>query len=102
MIDGIPLSDLTAPGLLLIAVLMVFVGWLIPKPMYREKKIEAEKWQKAYEIEREARSVSDAQTRELLENSKTTIKVLSALAATFGAPEYEQQSGGAHAASVAK
>lgn len=102
MIDGVPLGDLTAPGLLLVAVLLVFLGWLIPKNVYKEKKEEAERWQKAYETEREARAIADAHTRELLENSKTTLKVLTALAATFGAPEYEQQSGGAHAASVAK
>ena len=31
MIDGIPLSDLTAPAVLLIAVLLVLLGWLVPK-----------------------------------------------------------------------
>lgn len=31
MIDGIPLADLTAPAVLLIAVLLVLLGWLVPK-----------------------------------------------------------------------
>lgn len=102
MIDGIPIGDLTAPGLLLVAVLMVFLGWLVPKSTLKKAEAEADRWQRAYETAEQARALSESQKAELLENSKTTVAVLTALAATFGAPGYEQQSGGAHAASVAK
>lgn len=102
MIDGISVRDLTPIGLLLIAVLMVFLGLLIPRYIYKEKVAEAKRWEDAYKAERDARLKADEHSQELMENSRLTLKVLTALAATFGAPEYEQQSGGAHAASVAK
>lgn len=84
MIDGIPVKDLTAPTLLGIAILMVLLGLLVPRYLYNEKKIEAEKWRLAYEAERQARSTSDAQTAQLLELAKTTHNVLVALAGTSG------------------
>lgn len=102
MIDGIPLGDLTAPAVLLITVLLVLLGYLVPRKIYLDKVQECKEWKEAYELSEKARATSDAQTQQLLENDKTVLKVLTALAATFGAPEYEQQSGGAHAASVAK
>lgn len=92
MFDGIPISDLTAPTLLGLVVLMVLLGWLVPKAILKEKSTEAERWRLAYEAEREARSTSDAQTVELLELAKTTHNIIVAM---FGTTERMGQSGGA-------
>lgn len=94
MLDGIPVSDLTAPTLLGIAILMVLLGLLVPRYVYNEKKQEAEKWRLAYEAEKTARATSDAQTAELLELAKTTHKII---AATFYTTDRLRQSGGADA-----
>lgn len=79
MFDGISITLLTPAGLLLLTVYMILTGRLIPRSMYLEKKAEAERWQAAYEVERQARTVSDAQTRELLELAKTGTRVLEAV-----------------------
>lgn len=79
MLDGLPVGDLTERGLLLLAILMVFLGWLVPKRILDDKKEEAERWRKAYEAEKEARQLSDAQTRELLEEAKTTRNMVAAI-----------------------
>jgi Na+/phosphate symporter len=79
MIDGISIIGLTPAGLLLIAVLMVLTGRLIPRAMYQEKVNEVAQWRTAYEAERTARALSDAQTRELLEMAKTSETFLAAV-----------------------
>lgn len=76
MIDGVSLIGLTPAGLLLIAVLMVLTGRLVPRNTYLEKSKEADQWRQAYEVERAARTASDAQTRELLEVAKTSKQFL--------------------------
>lgn len=90
--DGIPIIGLTAPALLGIFVLMIFLRKLVPEATYKEKIEEAEKWRLAYEAEREARAVSDGQTGELLELAKTSHQIM---VAVFGASV--GRSGGPHA-----
>lgn len=72
MLDGIPMSDLTASALVGIAVLLIFTGRLVPKNVWQEKSSEADRWRSAYEIEREARAASEEHNTELLELAKTT------------------------------
>lgn len=72
MLEGIPIVGLTAPGLLGIFVLLMFLGKIVPRATLLDKQKEADQWREAYEAEREARASSDAQTVELLEVSKTT------------------------------
>ena len=72
MIDGIPVISFTPSVLLGIAILMLLTGRLIPKSTFLDKTKEAEQWHQAYEAERAARTISDAQTRELLEIAKTS------------------------------
>lgn len=72
MFQGIPVEQLTAPALCGIAVLMVFLGFLVPKRFYREKVEESQRWQLAFEVQRDRADKSDAQTAELLEVTKTT------------------------------
>jgi len=90
MLDGIPIATLTPPVLLGIAVLLVFIGKLVPRFFYTEKVKEAEKWEKAYEAEREARRLSDAQTAQLLEQAKTTHQIVEAI---FNASQVRQSGG---------
>lgn len=91
MLDGIPFNTLTPPVLIAITVLLVLLGKLVPRIFYTEKVREAEKWQKAYETEREARRLSDSQTAQLLEQAKTTHQMVEAM---FNASERMRQSGG--------
>lgn len=91
MLDGISLSNLTAPTLLGIAILMMLLGRLLPKSTYNEKAQEAERWRQAYEAERLARATADAQTAQLLELAKTTHAIIVAM---FGTAERLQKSGG--------
>lgn len=79
MFEGIPIAQLTPSALLLLAVLMIFMGWLVPKRTYAEKSKEADQWRQAYELERTARSALDAQSRELLEIARTSESFISAV-----------------------
>jgi len=84
MLEGMPLADLTAPTLLGVAVLLLLFGKLVPRATLMDKKEEAQRWREAYEKEREARALSEAQSAELLELSKTTYNVIVAM---FGTAE---------------
>jgi hypothetical protein len=79
VIAGIPVKELTAPVLCGIFVLLVFVGYLIPRRIYKDKAEESERWRTAFETERTARQTSDDQTSELLEGQKTTHAVILAV-----------------------
>ena len=78
MFDGIPIGDFTAPTLLGVTVLLLLFGLIVPRKNLMDKEREAERWRKAYEAERDARAISDAQTAELLELAKTTYELLDA------------------------
>lgn len=91
--DG-QLVSLTPSVLLGFAVLLLLTGRLIPRFFFTQKAEEAERWRQAYEAERTARGISEAQTDELLEVAKTTHAVLVAMAQ---ASESIQQTGHAHA-----
>lgn len=79
MIDGIPIGDLTAPTLVGLAVLMVFLGLLVPRRFYRAKEEECERWHSAFEVQRDRANKSDEQVNEMLEVSKTTHAIVVAL-----------------------
>ena len=98
MIEGIPIVGLTAPGLLGVAVLLLLLGKIVPRSTLQDKIEEAIQWRKAYEAEREARRLADAQTTELLEVSRTNHALISALFANSerirresGAPDADPQ-----------
>ena len=78
MFDGIPILNLTPAVLLGVAVLLLLTGRIVPRSTLKDKAEEAERWRLAYEAERKARVISDAQTVELLELSKTTYELLDA------------------------
>lgn len=94
MLADIPIVDLTAPTLLGIGIIFLLTGRLHTRFSYMEKKEEADRWRAAYEVERDARITSDAQTVELLEVAKTTHDIISAMFMTvqhdrlkLGAPD---------------
>lgn len=72
ILENIPLIGLSAPAILSVAIMMLLTGKLWTNSAYQEKKLEADRWREAYEAEREARNLSDKQTEELLEVTKTT------------------------------
>jgi hypothetical protein len=76
VLDGIPLGDLTAPGLLGVTVLMMLLGWIVPRKTLNDQIKQTEKWQTAYELERQSRVSSDSQTTELLEIVKATYSIV--------------------------
>lgn len=90
MIEGVPLAQLTAPGLLGITILLLLLGRIVPRSALTDKIAEADKWHQAFLTEREARMISDAQTAELLELAKTTHNIVDAV---FGDRENPRQSG---------
>lgn len=79
MFEGIPIVGLTAPALVGIFVLLVFAGLLIPRRQLQDKIRECERWQQAYEVEREARATSNKQTIELLEFAKLNHSLITAI-----------------------
>jgi hypothetical protein len=96
VLTGVPLDHLTAPVLLGVVVLLILLGWLVPRKQLMEKTKEADRWYDAYEKEREARVRSDEQTSELLEVSKTSNAILTAM---FGREGVIRKSGGPNAVS---
>lgn len=94
MMDGIPLTSLGASSLLGVAILLILLGKLVPSSSLRAKELECEKWRLAFENEKLARKTSDSQTSELLEVTKTTQTLVSALF-EIAEPERTRQ-GGAH------
>lgn len=95
MLDGIPIGSLTPSVLLGIFVLMVFLGWLVPKSVYKttldDKDKQIATWKLAYETEKAAHALSAAQNTEMLELSRTTKDIM---VAAFGNPNHARQSGG--------
>lgn len=72
MLDGFPVAGLTAPALVSLFVVLLYFGRIVPKARLDEKTEEATRWRLAYEAERDARAAADAQSRELLEVTRTT------------------------------
>lgn len=66
MLTDLPLVGLTAPGVLLFAVILLLTGHIVPRKHLKDKETEILRWKQAYETEREARMVSDNQTSKLL------------------------------------
>jgi hypothetical protein len=80
MFVDLSLTTISSAGLLGIAVILILTGRLIPRATFRDKQDEAERWRRAYEAERTARGIADAQTNELLEVAKTTHAIIAAMA----------------------
>jgi hypothetical protein len=82
MIDGIPvwMSDLSGWGVVAILVVMLLTGrGLATRREVDAEKARADTWQTAWTTERATRQEESEQNRELLENSRTTVRVLKAI-----------------------
>lgn len=79
MLEGLPVADMTASGLLGLAILLLLLGRIVPRSVLQDKIEECNRWREAYEKERDARSLADAQSAELLELAKTTNSVITAV-----------------------
>lgn len=79
MLEGISVLALTPSVLVGITVLMLLRGLIVPRSTLQDKQKEADQWHQAYELERTARSTSDAQNRELLEVAKASAGFLKAV-----------------------
>lgn len=82
MLEGIPLDvgNLSAIAILTLVVLMIITG----KGLATRREVEAEKtradsWHQAWRAAMEANRERDAQHGELLENSRTTVRILEAI-----------------------
>src|SRR5678815_384864 len=83
MFDGIPVLDYSAPTLVGITVILLLLGYIVPRKTLNDKAKECKEWKDAYEKERDSRILAAAQTTELLELAKTTHEILDA---AFNAP----------------
>lgn len=98
MLDGIPIGNLTPSVLLGIAVLMVFLGVLVPRYLYKEVVKDRDTWRKVAEKEREIRVTRADQDTELFELVKTSHSIL---VAVFGNDaERARESGEANVAAA--
>lgn len=82
MLTDLSIADLSSSALLGLTVLMILTGRLVPRRVLKDKTEEAERWRKAYEAERTARGIVDAQRDELLESARTTSQIVQAMAQT--------------------
>lgn len=80
MFEGIAIGELTPSVLLGIGVLLMFLGRLVPRSSLQDKINEAEQWRLAYETERTAHGIADAQTTKLLELANITHNLVASLA----------------------
>lgn len=85
MLDNIPVVGLTAPGLLMITVLLLFTGRLFPRATVEDLKQERDTWRAAYEKERDARATANQQSIELLEGLRTNHAIVTAMFDTIKA-----------------
>jgi len=90
MIRDLTLADLSSSGLLAITVILILTGFLVPRRALKDKEAEADRWRKAYESERTARGIADAQIDELLEVGRTTRDFI---AGVHSAAERRRQTG---------
>ncbi len=82
MIDGIPLSisDLSGWGVVAILAVMLLTGrGLATQREVRAEKERADSWQAAWSVSQQSNREKDEQIAELLEHSRTTVKVLEGL-----------------------
>lgn len=79
MLEGIPVGELTPPVLLGITVLMILSGRLVPRRVYKDKADESNRWQLAFEIQRERSDKQDVQIDLLLEQGKATYAFITAV-----------------------
>lgn len=94
MIGDIPIGTLTPIGVCLLAVVLILMGWLVPRYVYHREIATSEKWQKAYETERTSRILLSGQVAEMLEQTRTSQKMMETFTAMAQRAESAELSGG--------
>jgi hypothetical protein len=88
MWSGFLTPTIGATGLLALAVLLVFMGFLVPRrtvdQMRRDKDAAITMWKDAYETSQRASVKKDQQIERLLEANRTTSRVSTALSEAAG------------------
>lgn len=79
MFMGIEIETLTVRGLLGLGVLMLMFGQLVPRRVYKDKVEESNRWQLAFETQRERADKADAQAELALEQGKATHALITAV-----------------------
>jgi hypothetical protein len=72
-------------GLVLLAIVSVFRGWLVTRREADSYRTDRDAWKTAYEKERDARKEQGDQLVELLETAKATEQLLNAIPRIGGA-----------------
>lgn len=94
LLEGLPWGQLTAGGMLLVAVWLILTGKILPKATLTELRAdmeariqdarkEADDWRAAFTAASESQQLQSQMLRELLENGKTSLSVLTALRETL-------------------
>jgi hypothetical protein len=78
-IGGITLADLAPATLAGLAVLLVFLGYLVPRTTVKDIKEDRDTWKEAFETERSLREKADEQSEKMLEGNRATLSVLNAI-----------------------
>ncbi len=76
---GVDIAQGGAVALLALVVLMVLRGYLVPRKTYDDLLKERDTWREAHTVSEAARALERAQTKELLELSRTSAHALQAL-----------------------
>ena len=76
---GIPLTGLTAPALLGLAIFLILRGYLVPRSTYDDLKDDRDQWREAHRVSEEARLTQVRQLDAVLEVGETVKNVMTAL-----------------------
>lgn len=97
-LGALSFQDVSAVGTLLLVVILVLLGWLVPRKVVKdirddrdarivEARTETTNWQKAYQASDEARELQAQQLGQLLELARTTDQFIRTLQrAAFSTP----------------
>jgi hypothetical protein len=86
VIDGIPVLQVGAGGLVTLFVVAILVGRLVPRRTLDDISHDRDEWRTAHRISETARVEQSAQLTELLEHARTTDAVLRSLPRPKDAP----------------
>lgn len=75
MIGGVPVSDLTPLGLLLVLVLMLFTGWVVTKREHEDVKKQRDTWQQIAQTEQEHHKAQTEANRLMVDLLKSIKRV---------------------------
>lgn len=95
---GFSVQNISTVGTLLLVVVLILVGWLVPRKVVKdmrddrdarivEARQETTNWQKAYQAADEARALQAKQLADLMELAKTTDQFIRTLQRAASSPQ---------------